>query len=92
MLEIDDAIGMLVTENELQARRALNFLLGRFGTKALGWFYKEGFYNIVIIGRAEDYAGGEQYFHHLKKVLDTWISADVMPSSLPVECFQEVSL
>lgn len=89
---VDSAIGMLVTDNEVTAKRALCFLQGRLGASALGWFYKEGFYNVVVVGSPSDFMGGEAYFHNLKQMLDTVLHTDLSLTGRPLEAYQEVSL
>jgi hypothetical protein len=89
---VDNAIGMVVTQSEDEARRTINFLRGRFSYNSIGWFYKEGCYNVLIIGKPEDFVGGEEYFHYLKGILDKYLHDELMPSSLPLEVFQEVYL
>jgi hypothetical protein len=92
-IKCDAAIGMLVTADEMMARRALTVLCGRFSMKDLGWFYKEGFYNVVIIGKPSDFMGREHYFHDLKQRLDAICNTNLKASAqLMLSVFQEVSL
>jgi hypothetical protein len=94
-LKVNSAVGMLVTDDEIKAKRALNFLQGRLGALALGWFYKEGFYNVLVIGSPDDYMfmGGEEGFHDLKGMVDTIVSTDLRHQNMrPIEAYQEVSL
>jgi hypothetical protein len=97
-LRVDAAIGMLVTDDEIMAKRALNFLKGRFSIRDLGWCYKEGYYTVYIIGKPADFSFGdtemgEKYCHQLKQLLDTNIHTDLQHTRMvALEVFQEVSL
>jgi hypothetical protein len=86
-LRVSEATGMLCTDNERQAHRALNFLLGYYGIRNIGWSYKEGYYEVWVLFLLDESHSGA-----IKETLDTQLGTDLKLNHVPLTAFQEVML
>jgi len=78
---------MLCTDSERQAHRALNFLLGYYSIRNIGWSYKEGYYEVFILHLVDESAS-----YWIKQTLDTQLQTDLKLNQVPLTAFQEVVL
>lgn len=50
IVEVEAATGVLCTEDEMTARKALTVLLGSCGIRNIGFTYREGYYDVYVLG------------------------------------------